>query len=59
MAENGYKQKVRRTIAVDISVIDGMATVRARMVRRKEWRTKLVSWNDVIHELLEKYGADE
>ena len=56
---NGYREKVRRTIAVDISVVDGMARVRAKMVRRKEWLSKAITWNDVIHELLVKYGADE
>lgn len=57
-SKNGFKGRVRRPIALDLSAIDGLAEVKLRMSRRKGNLGKQISWNDVVHELLEYYGVE-
>jgi hypothetical protein len=56
--KSGFRERVRRTVSVDLLAIDGMALVAQRMARRKEWLGKQITKNDVIHELLSAYGVE-
>lgn len=50
--------KRKRTIVVYESIMPFMAMHRAKMARRKSWLGKMISWSDVIEDLLKEAGYD-
>lgn len=51
-------EKRKRTIVVYENIMPYMALHKAKMARRKSWLGKMISWSDVIEDLLREAGYD-